>query len=72
MTPEIPFNDLAYEIYQAICWLRNKYDTPGNVTVSPELEQEFGLHWCMDQDGLIYAVQFETEAQYSWFKLRWS
>jgi hypothetical protein len=72
MTTEIPFTDIAHEIWQAIHWVRSKYNIPSNQITSPELKKEFGLHWCMDQYGLVYAVQFDTEAQYTWFMLRWS
>jgi hypothetical protein len=72
MTPEIPIDSLFYEFRRAIWWVRQKHNLSWVVTVSRELEQEFGLHLCMDQDGLVYAVQFETEAQHTWFRLKWS
>jgi hypothetical protein len=72
MTPEIPVSGMHRALRQAIGWLRQKHNLSWSATVSQELEQEFGLHLCMDQDGLVYAVRFETEAQHTWFMLRWS
>lgn len=72
MTPEIPINSMLPEISRAVQWLRKKHNIHFNSTASLELEQELGLHWCIDQDGMVYAVQFDTEAQHTWFMLRWA
>jgi hypothetical protein len=72
MTPEILFTDIAHKLWRATLWVRHKYNIPGNQAIGTALEKEFGLHLCLDQHGLVYAVRFETEAQHTWFMLRWS
>lgn len=72
MTPEIPVNSMHRELRRSIGWLRRTHNIHWSVTVSQELEQEFGLHLCMDQLGFVYAVKFETEAHHTWFMLRWA